>query len=423
VALPLAEFVRLSVALLVGLLIGLDRERAEARKQRDLFAGIRTFPLIALAGAVPASRMTSWGAVPLIASFSALAALTVVAYHRSTRTGYIGATTEMAALVTFFLGALAGSGYELLAGGGGIAVALLLNAKPRLEGFSRALSQQEVDAALELGVISCIVLPLLPNEGLGPWHAWNPFEIWLVVVSVSALSFGGFVAMRLFGSARGLLISGVVGALVSSTAVTVAMAGRSRERPAEARIAAAAATLASVVMCWRVLAFAAGAGGIALFPGLLPSIVLMSITGLIVSYWLSHGGVSRTTPAEPATLESPFSLKQAVVFGLIYSLVLVVMPAARAYIGTAGTYVVAALSSLLDVDAITIAISRNVDGSLTLRDATASVLLAVIVNTLFKLGVAVIMGEAVFRRWVGLGLGIMAVVGALAATAVLVAFD
>lgn len=419
--LPYDEFLRLGVALLVGLLIGLDRERAEARKQRDLFAGIRTFPLIALAGAVPASRLDSWGVVPLIASFLALAALTAVAYYRSTGKGNIGATTETAALVTFLLGALAGSGHLLLAAGIGIAVALLLNAKPRLEGFSRALSQPELDAALELGVISCIVLPLLPNEGMGPWEAWNPFEIWFVVVAVSVLSFGGFIAMRLFGQARGLLIAGVVGALVSSTAVTVAMAGRSREQPASARLAAAAATLASVVMGWRVLVFAAGAGGLALVPRLLPSIVAMSVAGIIASLWLARGAGAETPASDTAVVENPFSLKQALVFGLIYALVLVALPAAREYIGEQGTYLAAGLSSLLDVDAVTIAFARNLGSSITLRQASAAVLLAVIVNTLFKLGAAVVMGEATFRRWVGLALGAMALAGAAAGLIVLAA--
>ena len=218
--LPFEEFLRLGVALLVGFLIGLDRERAEARKQVDLFAGIRTFPLIALAGAVPSLAAEAWGIAPLIATLAAFAALLGVAYFRSTAAGNIGATTEVAALVTFLLGALAGRGELVLAAGIGIAVALLLNAKPRLERFSHTLSQADIDSALELGVISCIVLPLLPNEGMGPWRAWNPFEIWLVVVAVSALSFAGFVAMRWLGSARGLLLSGAIGALVSSTAVT-----------------------------------------------------------------------------------------------------------------------------------------------------------------------------------------------------------
>jgi uncharacterized membrane protein (DUF4010 family) len=417
--LPLDEFLRLGVALLIGLLIGLDRERAEERKQRDLFAGIRTFPLIALAGAVPAVALPVWGVIPLIASFLGLAALTTVAYFRTTAAGDIGATTETAALATFLLGALAGSGQLLLAGGIGIAVALLLNAKPRLERFSRALSQPELDAALELGVISCIVLPLLPNEPMGPWQAWNPFEIWLVVVAVSALSFGGFVAMRWFGQSRGLLISGVIGALVSSTAVTVAMASRSRERGEHADLAAQAAILASVVMGWRVLIFAAGAGGL-LVPRLVPPVVAMSVVGLLATWWASRNATRARKASEAPVLENPFSLKQAVSFGAIYALVLVAMPAARESVGSVGTYATAALSSLADVDAVTIAFSRNAGGSVTLREGAAAVSLAVIINTLFKLGVAITMGDPTFRRLVAIGLGAMALAGGLAA--VLVAF-
>jgi uncharacterized membrane protein (DUF4010 family) len=414
--LPLEDFLQLGVALLIGLLIGLDRERAELRKKKDLFAGIRTFPLIALAGAVPAGQLSSWGVAPLVASFLAVAGLTGVAYYRSATADSIGATTEAAAFVTFFLGALAGSGHLLLAGGIGIAVALLLNAKPRLEGFSLALSQPEIDAALELGVISCIVLPLLPNERWGPWQAWNPFEIWLVVVLVCAFSFAGFIAMRWFGRARGLLISGVVGALVSSTAVTAAMANRSREEPASVRLAAAAATLASVVMGWRVIVFAVAAGGIALVPGLLPAIVAMSVAGLVASRWLSRDVEQEAMPREPASVQNPFSLKQAIIFASIYALVLVAMPAAREYVGKTGVYLASALSSLLDVDAVTIAFARGVHSSVAMHEASTAILLAVIVNTLFKLAIALVMGADAFRKWVGLSLGAMALVGALAAT-------
>jgi len=205
---PPGEVLRLLVAILIGFLIGLDRERAEVRKQHQLFAGVRTFALIALAGAVPALMLEHWGAIPLLASFLAVAGVVIVAYARSSAAGSIGSTTEVAALVTFLLGALAGAGQPLLAGGTAIAVAVLLAAKPGLERFSRALTTQEIGAALELGVISCIVLPLLPREGFGPWQVWNPFEIWLVVVVVSALSFAGFIAMRLFGEQRGLLVAG-----------------------------------------------------------------------------------------------------------------------------------------------------------------------------------------------------------------------
>ena len=208
---------RLLVALLVGVLIGLDRERAEVRKARQIFAGVRTFPLVALCGAVPALLVEQMGPLLAAVSLVAVAAIAVVSYLRASANGDMGATTEVAAIATFLLGALAGAGELVVAGACGVAVAVLLVAKPKLEAFSRALTPEELTAALELAVITVIVLPLLPNRGFGPWQVWNPREIWMVVVLVTALSFVGFVAMRLLGERRGMAVTGAVGGLVSST--------------------------------------------------------------------------------------------------------------------------------------------------------------------------------------------------------------
>lgn len=254
------EFERLFVALLVGMLIGLDRERAETRKAHQVFAGVRTFPLIALAGAVPMLLMEHTGSLLLLGSLLTVAAVILVAYTRTSATGDVGATTEMAALATFLLGVLAGAGHLVVAGAAGVGVAVLLVAKPHIEAFSRALTTEELAAALELAVISVIILPLLPQQGYGPWQVWNPFNIWSIVVLVCALSLVGFVAMRLVGTQRGLLITGGVGALVSSTAVTMTMAARSQTDEHEVPAVAAATVLASTIMNGRVAVLGALAG-------------------------------------------------------------------------------------------------------------------------------------------------------------------
>ncbi len=270
------------VALLVGALIGLDRERSEVRKTHQLFAGVRTFPLIALTGAVPMLVIDITGPALLIASFVAVATVTVVSYLRTSTDGDVGATTEIAAFATFLLGVLAGAGYMQIAGTGGIGVAILLVAKPRIEAFSHALTSEELSATLELAVISVIILPLLPNHGYGPWQVLNPFDIWLMVVLVSGLSFAGFIAMRLWGERQGLLIAGVIGALVSSTAVTMAMATRSRADNNLEHMAAPAAVLASTIMCLRV-AVHAGIVNVSVLPQLLPVLGAMTLAGLLAA--------------------------------------------------------------------------------------------------------------------------------------------
>lgn len=406
------DFERILVALLVGALIGLDRERSEVRKTHQIFAGVRTFPLIALIGAVPMLVFDIAGPALLIASFLAVATVTVVSYIRTSKDGDVGATTEIAAFATFLLGVLAGAGYLQVAGAAGVGVAILLVAKPHIEAFSRALSAEELAATLELAVISVIVLPLLPNYDYGPWQVLNPFNIWLIVVLVSGLSFAGFVAMRLWGERQGLLLAGVIGALVSSTAVTMAMATRSRTDISLARVAAAAVVLASTIMCIRV-AVLAGLVHLAVLPRLLPIVSAMSLVGLSAAWLLTRKGITVTESTTGTKLTNPFSLREALLFGAIYALVLVIARAAQEYFGTQGMYVAAVFSAIVNVDAITIALTRLGSELDIWRAVAAAITLAVVTNTLIKLGIAIVAGAPQFRRVVTLALGAMAIIGAL----------
>ena len=399
----------LLVALLVGFLIGLDRERAEVRKGRDVFAGVRTFPLIALSGAVSMVLMPIAGPALLIASFAAVAAVAVVAYIRSSAVGEIGATTEMAAIVSFLLGALAGSGQLVMASAAGVTIAVLLVAKPRLEVFSRTLTSEEIRAALELAVISVIVLPLLPNRGFGPWGVLDPFEIWMIVVLVSVLSFVGFIATRTMGERRGLAVAGAMGGLVSSTAVTLAMAERARADEGVGRAAASATVLASCVMSLRIV-FLAGIINAGILPRLLPVVGAMAAVGGLAALWLARGPGDEPT-ASGGNLSNPFSLKAALSFGLLYALILLAVRAAQVYFGDGGTFAASALSGVADVDAVTIAFSRLGPMTDDWRTPASAVTLAVVVNTLVKMGLGIGVGGGRFRRHVAVALGLMALVG------------
>jgi uncharacterized membrane protein (DUF4010 family) len=407
---------RLLVALMIGILIGLDRERAEVRKARQIFAGVRTFPLVALAGAIPVLLVDRVGPLLLAMSLLSIAAIAVVSYVRSSASGDIGATTEVAAIATFLLGALAGAGQLVVAGACGVAVAVLLVAKPKLEAFSRALTPEELTAALELAVITVIVLPVLPNRGYGPWHVLNPREIWLVVVLVTALSFVGFVAMRLLGERRGMQVTGAVGGLVSSTAVTMAMAERSRAAEGLGRAAAAAAVVASSIMPLR-MAVLAGAVNAGILPRLLPVVGAMALAGLAAAWVLSLRRPDETNESG-AGIRNPFSVVAALSFAAIYGVVLLVVRGSGEYFGAGGTYAAAALSAVADVDAVTIAFSRSGPGATAWQVPAAAVAVAAVTNTLVKLGIAVGMGTGRFRRYMAVSLGVMAAVGAAAGVVV-----
>lgn len=411
---PLHALERLGVALAIGLLVGLDRERAEVRKAQSHFAGIRTLPLIALAGALSVLLVDVAGPWLVLATFAAVAGVTAIAYARSSAAGHLGSTTEIAVLVTFLLGALAGAGQLQVATACGIAVAVLLVAKPRLEALSRAISEEEVWATLELAVISAIVLPLLPDRGFGPWGELNPYRIWLVVVLVATVSFAGFVAERVSGERVGLLATAVLGALASSTAVTVAMAQRAKADPGRSSAPAAAVVLAGSVMCARVAILCAVIDtGILL--RLLPSVVAMTACGLVAAWWIGRGGraTNGSDAGTPTKLRNPFSLRSTLVFGAIFAPTLLVVRYGRETFGEGQLIPIAAISALVDVDAVSIAFARGGPGATEWLIPATAVIVAMVTNTVVKLGIGVAIGRGSFRREVALGLGAMAVVGAV----------
>ena len=406
---------RLLVALLVGLLVGLDRERAEVRKGRELFAGVRTFPLIALLGGALSLLLDAAGPWPLVMGLVAVSAIALVSYRQSAAKGEIGATTEIAALATYVIGATAGVGRLAIAAAMGVAIAVLLVAKPRLERMSRALSEQEIVAVLELAVITAIVMPLLPDRGLGPWQVLNPFRIWLVVVLVSLVSFAGFVAVRWKGQRAGLFWAGGLGALVSSTATTVSMAQRSRQAgPEQHRLLAAATVLASTVTCARIAILVAVMGRV-LLPPLAVSLGAAAVVGVVATLLLARGpkaaGPLAREKAQP--LDNPLSLSGALLFGVLFAGISLLVHVSQARFGSKGLLAAAAIAGFVDVDAISVTLARGVRSEL-IAEAHAGIVIAYCSNNLFKSAVAISMGAGRFRRDVGVALCGMALAAGLA---------
>ena len=219
-------FRRFGLALAIGLLLGLERgwHRREAGEGRRI-AGIRTFALAALLGALSAWLVTRTAPVVLAAALAGLAALLVVGYAvRGRSDDDLGLTTEVALLLTFALGAAAVLGEMAPTAAMAVVAAFLLSMKARLHDWVARIRQLELDALLKLAVISVVILPVLPNAGYGPGGALNPYELWWAVVVVAGLSFFGYVAMRLGSADLGLALTGLFGGLSSSTSTTLALA-------------------------------------------------------------------------------------------------------------------------------------------------------------------------------------------------------
>lgn len=399
----------LAAALAVGLLVGLERGwRSRELPEGGRVAGLRTFALIGLLGGVLGLPGTPelWTATGL----AGIALLFAVSYRPaadSART--LSITTAVAALVTFALGALAARGHAVVALAAAVVVTLLLDLKEELHGWLRLVQPQELNAVLQLGVLSVVSLPLLPDAGFGPYDAINPFKLWIAVILVASLSLLGHLASRLRGEQQGLLWIGLFGGLASSTAATLALSRVARAEPRLALPASAAIAAASGVMFLRMaIVISALEPSLALrLGGYLAGLGLVTFAGAALLWRRRKRGEAVKVPAQA----SLFDLRSAIGFGVALGVIAVLVHAGREALGDAGLYGVAFLSGLADVDVIVIStVGMHADGELGAAVTATAVLLAALANMVVKAAMA----WAVARRPVGLKVAVVfAAVGAV----------
>jgi uncharacterized membrane protein (DUF4010 family) len=371
----------LGISLAIGLLIGTERGWQEREApEGGRVAGIRTFGLLGLLGGLFALIAGTLGELLLGFAFLALSAILLAAYIReSRRRGDVGITTLVAALITFALGALAVTGERATAATGAVVTVTLLSLKPVLHRWLRTLQQRELMAAIKLLLISVVVLPALPNRGFGPWDALNPREIWLMVVLIATISFAGYIAMKLVGPRRGVLLTGLLGGTVSSTATTIDLARLARDG-GSANVPAAGILLASATMFPRLLVLVAVVDTTLVIPLAIP-LGLMAAVLLIATFWLAHGNPERGQAL--GEFSNPFELRAALGFGAFLALVMLASKALYEWLGSSGLYLAAAAAGIADTDAITLSLARlsreGAPGSIPQAVVTAA-----IVNTLVK---------------------------------------
>jgi len=377
----------------IGLLIGLERERNPAGK-----AGVRTFALVSLLGTL-ASLLggyvdTAW---LLPAGLLAVTGMLIVAYARVAPTEDPGTTTVAAAGVAYLLGALAGLGEATLAAALAILVTALLYFKPELESWSAALKREEQVSLLQFLVITFIVLPILPDRTYGPYGVLNPREIWLMVVLIAGVGVASYMAMRVAGERHGTLLTGLLGGLVSSTATTALYARRSNESPAMSQVALVVVSLANLVVLMRVAVLAAVvAPGI--LPRLAPVLGAALAAGLVAVAFLLHRAVRGTQLALPPA-RNPAEIGMAVRFGALYAFVLLAAAWLQDLVGSHGLYIATALSGLADVDpGVLSALNLYGAGRVEAGTAVAAIAIALLANTLFKLGVLAWFGRGLALR-------------------------
>lgn len=393
-------FLRFGLALFLGFLIGLERER----EKEMVFAGMRTFALISLLGAMLAFASqqftSSW---LMVIGFLIVATFALTSHIRNFSIGgHIGITTEVAFLLAFMLGALVYWGMLVLAAAMTVVVVLVLTFKPNLQNFLSNVEREDIWAGLEFAVVSVIVLPLLPNQTYGPLDVLNPYEIWLTVVIVAGLNLAAYVLSQVYGMKWGIGMTGILGGMISSTAVTFEFARRSQkeaQRPF-ARLFALAIAVASAGMFIRVLVLTLllnGSLGIVLLPSMVVgcAIVLMG-AGLL---WLQTRQQALPGPEEepPQKARSPFALRPALQFGLVFAIVLLVSKAAQVYLNDAGIYLSGLLGGIGGLDAVALSMARLSRTAISETVAVRSIALGVAANMLFKGSIATLLGTGEIR--------------------------
>ncbi len=400
-------FASLGIALGLGLLVGLQRQRVGSN-----IAGLRTFALVTLLGAVSALLGQTYGVWPFASGLLAVGVLVVARSVRAPQTPdeSTGLATEVATLLMFCVGALTVHGPRELAVALGGCVMVLLHARLRLHDLARKISDRDFAAIVQFALITLVILPVLPDRAFGPYDVLNPHAVWLMVVLVVGVDLGAYVLRKLFGGGAGLLLNGVLGGLVSSTATT-ASAARQARALAHPSAPAFVVAVASAVVLPRVASVLAVVAPRALEQVAWPLGLLLAALALpaAVAWWrLRRDGVELPEATNPA------ELRAALVFGLLFAVVLLAVAWAQHHFGQSGLLAVAALSGTTDVDAITLSTARLVqDGRVAAAVGARAMVLAIVANLAFKLGIAASVGGRRFALRVGLLLGPGLVVGAL----------
>lgn len=397
-----------ATALLIGALIGVDRQKSRASGPGQ-FAGLRTFILVALSGAMSAWLATSLQSpVLVVVGLAAVGGLMAVAYaaeaRRATEGEGHGLTTEVAALVTYLLGVAALTGHEAVAVMLAICTSAILTFRQGLHRAAEALGHEDLAAVLKLLFAAFVVLPLLPDRPMDPWQVLNPTKLWWLVILISALSLIGYVAVRVLGARRGLALTGFFGGLVSSTAVTLSFARLSKEEGQRPETTTIGVLLAWTVMLVRIviLVLVVHPPLVRLITPPLAGMLVVSLVALAI-FWRSGGSGPDTSGME---LKNPFSLTAAVKFGAGFAAILLVVQLARNWLGEGWIVGVAALAGATDVDAITLSMAEGARSGLTPGVAALAILVAAWVNTGVKAGIALTTGHR------GMSLRLLAVAGA-----------
>jgi len=409
----LENFKYLGISLAIGLLIGLERGwRTRDLREGMRVAGLRTYGMISLLGALSGILTQQMSSYFMEVVFLGLTTILLIAYSKGLdKFNDFSITGIIASLITFTLGALTVFGHITLAAASAVVMTALLGFKPLLHNWVKKLEQEELNATLKLLLISVVILPILPDRNYGPWAAFNPYQIWWMVVLIAGISYLGYFAVKIVGNQYGPILTGALGGLVSSTAVTLNLSKLSKQYPKMENVLAGGILTACATMFVRTLLLTSVINS-TLSLALLPALLIMSVFTYFVAFllWKSGQGFGAI---EEIKLENPFQLGMALKFGAFLVVIMLLSKLLNVYFGDMGSYFLAATSGLADVDPITLLMSQMSRDGTNLSIAVKTILIAVSVNSSIKGILVLAIGSRTLALRVGIALGVAVIAGLL----------
>lgn len=410
-----ALVIRLAIAALVGLAMGIEREWSGhgATGPDPRFAGVRTFFLMGGTGGIAGWLLTIDYVAIAVALIVGTSLLIATAYWAAARAGgaALDGTTEVAAILVLGLGILAGVGETGVAGGAGAIAVLALSEKDAIRAAIARLDETEMRAALQFAVLSLVVLPVLPDKAYGPLGGVNPRTLWGVVLIFSGLSFFGFIARKLVGDSRGYGVTGALGGLVSSTAVALQFSRLSRKRTSLSTPLAVGTVAATTVFVPRILIVSYLLNhevALALLPYLGPAFLAGTT---MVTVLLVRSKASRHEGADTFVEQNPLGLAMSIKMALAFQATLMLIDFVRTQYGTSGVLVSAALLGLMGTDALTLSMNRLASSTGAVALAAQAIAVGVSANAFVKMLMALALGGPAYRVRAATGLGILLALG------------
>lgn len=409
----LTEFdflIRMLVTAGIGFVLGLEREYSQYSEKGEIFAGLRTFTLVALLGFLTAYLGITFTYWIFIAGFLGVVTIVAISYWVTSNEGNIGSTTEFAIIFTFLLGGLVLVGSINLSLALTVITLVLLSLKLRLKSMIGQLTQKELFAFVRFVVIALLILPFLPNEFYGPYEVINPREVGWIIVLTSGIGFVGYILMKFLGTDRGILLTSILGGLVSSTLVTFTFSKKSKETPELSQNYAVGIFAAATIMVLRIFLLVFIFNKTMLIQLTIPLLIIL-LTAFGIALYFYNKQFEKQHGVDKIVLGDPLNIKNAVFFGIFYMGILLLVSYANHAYGTKGIYLSSAISALTDIDAIAISVSKLGGASINLLTAQNAILLATLSNTVVKIGIAVFTGSRQLKKYVLIGYGFIFIAG------------